>query len=360
LFILGAAGCAGDAPPAAPADPQLASVVSPATGETAQADETPRYAVTVWAPYFSVLERQTLADYADVITEINPVWYELAANGDIEGTVQSPIALDEARDLGIRVVPSIANGGFDRERVAAIIHDPERRAQHIDDIVTLALENDFDGVDIDYESLFPEDRDAFSRFIEELAQALHGEGKLLSIAVHAKTDDQGAWSGPQAQDWVRLGAAADEFKIMTYDFHYGTSEAGPIAPLGWVDEVLTYAASRVPPEKTFMGVHFYGYDWVGSSGESIDWRQAMKRAKTNDAVIQRDESGEAWFTYGPDGRNTVYFADAQSLDIRLTTLLDRHPDLAGVAIWRLGSEDPGNWEVLGDNVARGQDEGVIG
>ena len=51
------------------------------------------------------------------------------------------------------------------------------------------------------------------------------------------------WSGPQAQDWQRLGAAVDFFKIMTYDFHYSTSEPGPIAPLAWVDEVLDFAAT---------------------------------------------------------------------------------------------------------------------
>ena len=141
-----------------------------------------------------------------------------------------------ARSAGVRIVPSILNGGFDRARVAEIIHDPARRAQHIDAILALVMENDFDGIDIDYESLYPEDRDNFSLFIEELAAALHAEDKLLSMAVHAKTEEPGNWGGPQAQDWVRLGAAVDEFKIMVYDYHNGASEAGPIAPLAWADD----------------------------------------------------------------------------------------------------------------------------
>ena len=244
------------------------------------------------------------------------------------------------------IVPSIANAGFSREPVLAAIGEPARRTQHVADIVQLVLENDFDGIDIDYESLAAEDREVFATFIEELADALHQHGKLLSIAVHPKTEDAGSWSGPAAQDWPRLGAAVDLFKIMTYDYHWSTSEAGPIAPLDWTDQVLTYAATVVPPAKTYMGLHFYGYDWIGQAARDHDWRETMKIVGQEDAVVARDAaSGEAWFTYD-EGRNTVYFVDAAAVQAKLEYMFARHPDLAGVAIWRLGGEDPGNWAAL--------------
>jgi spore germination protein YaaH len=145
------------------------------------------------------------------------------------------------------------------------------------------------------------------------------------------------------QKIVGLGA---HVQIMIYDYHNGASEAGPIAPLLWADEVLRFAASQVPPAKTFMGVHFYGYNWTGSHGESINWRQAMQTAERNEAEWQRDESGEAWFRYGPDDRHTVYVADAEGVQTRLQTLYQRHPDLAGISIWSLGGEDPGNWATI--------------
>ena len=224
-----------------------------------------------------------------------------------------------------------------------MIHDPARRRQHVEDILALVRDNGFDGIDIDYESLSPEDRDDFSLFIEELSAAMKAEGKLLSIAVHAKTDDAGAWSGAAAQDWARLGAAVDAFKIMTYDYHNGASEAGPIAPLDWVDDVLSYAATVVPAEKTWMGVPFYGYNWTGSTAQSLNWRQAVKLAEQNGVVPERDAaSGEDRFSYG-DGRHTVYFNDAQTLAARLAMLKEKHPGVAGIAIWPLGGEDPENW-----------------
>jgi len=301
--------------------------------------------VTIWAPYAGELEIATLAANGDLIQEVNFFWYELVEGGRITGGVNSKAALDKARELGLRILPSIVNRGFNREAVLAAIGAPEVRQAHIAAIVDLVVTNGYDGIDIDYESLAAEDRETFTRFIEELALALHAIDKQLSIAVHAKTDDAGAWNGPAAQDWPRLGAAVDRFKIMTYDYHYSTSEAGPIAPVAWINDVLAYAATVVSPAKTYMGVHFYGYEWVGASGAGIEWRQAVRTAMQNDATIRRDESGEAWFTYD-DGRFTVYFADAENLRVKLAAIAAAHPDLAGIAIWRLGGEDPENWEAI--------------
>ncbi|MEA3337870.1 MAG: glycosyl hydrolase family 18 protein [Chloroflexota bacterium] len=325
----------------------------PAPTETRPSERLARNGpeVTIWAPYVSVLEQRTLSENSDVIGEVNFFWYELTGDGEIVGSIQSSQGLKTAREAGLRIVPSIVNRGFNRDSVAAIIHDEARRAAHIAEIVALVMENDFDGIDIDYESLYAEDRDAFSLFVEELAAAVHAREKLLSIAVHPKTDEQGSWGGPLAQDWQRLGAAVDEFKIMTYDYHHGASEAGSIAPLTWVDAVLTYASTQVPPQKTYAGIPLYGYNWTGSHGKSIDWQRAMRTAGTYDANIQRDDSGEAWFTYGPDDRHTVHVGDAKGVETRLAFILAQHPDLAGIAIWRLGGEDPAIWPVIRETIA---------
>jgi spore germination protein YaaH len=321
--------------------------------DTAQTPTQPTEAargldVSIWAPVAGFLEQQTLLANADVLDEVNFFWYTLGADGGIQGGVMASQAVQVARDAGLRVVPSIVNGGFDAQRVSLVVNDPARRQQHIQDILALVRDNDYDGIDIDYESLNPADRDAFSLFIEELAAALHAEGKLLSIAVHAKTGDAGAWGGAAAQDWARLGAAVDSFKIMTYDFHNGASEAGPIAPLDWVDAVLSYAATVVPPEKTWMGVPVYGYNWTGSRAQSLNWRQALQLAGQQGVQPQRDlASGELTFSYD-DGRHTVYFNDGETLAGRLALLREKHPKVAGIAIWPLGGEDPANWTAIRD------------
>ncbi|HSN78611.1 MAG TPA: glycosyl hydrolase family 18 protein [Anaerolineae bacterium] len=311
----------------------------PQAAATQPAEAARQLDVSIWAPVAGFLEQQTLLNNADVLDEVNFFWYTLGADGGIEGGVMASQAIAAARQAGLRIVPSIVNGSFDAQRVSLVVNDAARRSQHIQDILALVRDNDYDGIDIDYESLNPADRDAFSQFVEELAVALHAEGKWLSIAVHAKTDDAGAWSGARAQDWARLGAAVDAFKIMTYDYHNGASEAGPIAPLDWVDAV-------VPPEKTWMGVPVYGYNWTGTRAQSLNWRQALQLAEQQGAQPQRDAaSGELTFSYD-DGRHTVWFNDGETLAGRLALLREKHPNVAGIAIWPLGGEDPANWAAL--------------
>ncbi len=339
VLCLALAACGAAPTPVAPATPTAES--APAAQSAAAQD----YEATIWSYYGSAPEMATLLANQDVIGEVNFFWYELIADGSIRGSVQTPAAVAAAQEAGIRVLPSIMNG-FSAERVHAVVSDPARRGQHVEEIVALVLENGFDGIDIDYESLDPADREDFTLFIEELAAALHAEGKLLSIAVHAKTDDAGNWGGAAAQDWARLGAAADEFKIMTYDYHWSTSEAGPIAPMEWADQVLEYAATVVPPQKTYLGVHFYGYDWLDKNAESLTWMEVQTLIRRYEAQVQRDESGEAWFTYDAGGERTVYFADGESVKAKLTAILNRHPDLAGIAIWRLSGEDPEVWDSI--------------
>jgi spore germination protein len=298
------------------------------------------------------------------IQELSPVWYQLVASGD--GSIN---AYTGARDAAlvneahaqsppILIIPLINNSytdaGFDAAPVSAVIHDPARRAAHITTLVNETLTYGYDGIDVDYESLNgQEDRDAFSLFIEELAAALHAHDKLLAIAVHPKTGEPGDWDGSMAQDWARIGAVVDRFRVMTYGYHWSTSEPGPIAPLWWMDDVIVYATSVVSPNRVYAGIHFYGHDWSGASASSLTWESAQALIDTHAAIPQwqshstwRHPVAEPWFTYTDDlgQAHEVWYADGASVAARLE-LAQKH-GLGGVAVWRLGGEDPANWSAI--------------
>ena len=68
-----------------------------------------------------------------------------------------------------------------------MLHTPALMSSQIAAIVSLADQQDYAGIDIDYEGLHAGDRQAFSTFIARLGAALHAHGKILSVAVFAKT-----------------------------------------------------------------------------------------------------------------------------------------------------------------------------
>jgi spore germination protein YaaH len=296
------------------------------------------------------------------IDELSPVWYQLDASGD--GSINAyagardAALIEQVRAQGVLVIPLINNAysgtGFDAAPVSTVIHDPARCNAHVNALVDEVLTHGYDGIDIDYESLNgATDRDAFSKFVEDLAVALHAHGKLLCVTVHPKTDGPGTWGGPQAQNWQRIGAAADRFRVMTYGYHWETSGPGPIAPLWWMEDVMAHATAVVPSEKVYVGIHLYGHDWADSSASSLTWESARQLITTHSVTPQWQETesrqrkvAEPWFTYtdGQGKRHEVWYADGDSVAARLE--LVRAYGLGGIAIWRLGGEDPAIWPAV--------------
>ncbi|MCD4686407.1 MAG: hypothetical protein K8S97_10770, partial [Anaerolineae bacterium] len=187
----------------------LVSIVLPLQ-VVAQNDDTPvAWCVSVWYPssdhpggYNSLLA------HTDSIDEVNPFWYGAAPDGSllVYTGAEDAEKLAVWDDAGLLVLPTIANAS------PIAILEPDTRAVHVATIVDLVLRMDYAGIDIDYEGFPLNTRDPFSEFVEALADALHAEGRLLSVTVHAKTTDLAAYESAAAQDWARITAATDIFR----------------------------------------------------------------------------------------------------------------------------------------------------
>src|SRR5205085_890542 len=127
-----------------------------------------------------------------------------------------------------------------------------------------------DGIDLDYEtiafasnaSLAPTIRAGYVALLNELATRLHAAGKIVSVAVAAKSADD-ASPAHQAYDYAAIGGIVDRVRIMTYDQHSrgGAYPGGPISSVQWANGIMQYAVSVIPAGKVQMGVPLYGYDW---------------------------------------------------------------------------------------------------
>jgi spore germination protein YaaH len=299
---------------------------------------------------------ESIVANADVFSEISPFWYRVLADGRIApyttaagASYEDPAVLEFLRSRGILVIPTVANvidGVWDGALASKVIADPQLRGINVTALVNLAVAKGYDGIDLDYENLRASDRAAFTSFVQQLAGALHARGKLLSVNVYAKTNEPGTWDGPQAQDWWAIGQAADQVRIMTYEYSWSASPPGPIAPVAWVNDVIGYATSQIPSAKILQGIPLYGYDWVGRRGTDLVWTQAMDLAGRFAAPLMWDSaSASPWFEYvsGP-ARHTVWFEDGSSVGAKLDVA--RVHDVGGISVWRLGGEDPANWPAV--------------
>jgi spore germination protein YaaH len=326
-------------PPAPTSTPALNLAGHPKTG---------RYIAAWLPPSFQSGARESFEANKDILDEISPFWYGTDGSGRLYGTRNDDL-VKLAHEYNILVIPSIHNVG-DYASVVQVLLDRQLRARHIQNIVDEVLAHNYDGIDIDYESLDSSLRPAFSAFIKDLAEVLHAQGKLLTVAVHAKASDYGGLGG--YQDWKVIGQYVDRLRIMTYDYHWRGGGPGPVAPIYWVREVAAYASQVVNPRKIVIGVPFYGYDWApGGGARALPWsdiEELIAEEKPKVELRQIDNGrpvDESYFYYsGVGGQRMVWFSTQNSLDSKLKMIQEM--DLAGIAIWQLGYEDPANWVII--------------
>ncbi|CAM3072000.1 glycosyl hydrolase family 18 protein [Prescottella defluvii] len=315
-------------------------------------DRPPAPMVIGAVPYWDRSAALTsMHEYARFIDVVSPWSYSVARDGTLTAAAGAGPDADSALPVGsgadrIRTVPTITNttdGQWDRETIAAVLRDRALRRTHVEALTDLVTTHGFDGIQIDYEDLSAADRDDFSTFVGDLGTALHRIGRVLDVAVHAKPTDAGYGQHNEAQDYAAIAAGADRVIVMAYDRHWATSTAGPIAPYDWVEEVVRYAVTRIPREKLVLGVGLYGYDWVGSAGTPLTWTEVMSVAAAHRPSMRWDETAlSTHFTYVVEGiTHEVWFENARS--VRARAALARRHGLAGVALWRLGGEDPSIW-----------------
>ena len=302
-----------------------------------------QYRIAVWIPGWDTTNvLSSLQLHAGSMSESNPVWYQINSDGTIaKSTSVAEDSTWRAAMTGTQILPTIqntVNGSFDPSVALSVISAANRDA-HAENIRQLVVNQAYDGIDIDYEDLPYSSRPDFTAFITSLANKLHSSGKTLSVTVSAKTSDSQTWNGPGGDDYAAIGQVADWVKLMCYDYSWSTSAPGPIAPLSWIDQVVTFAQSQIASPKIIVGLPWYGYDW-GTSGVGVTYQQAFNTALANNVTIGYDANGEATYTYST---HTVYFQDANSYSRKTDLITQKHAGVGGFAHWRIAAEDPNIW-----------------
>ena len=285
--------------------------------------------------------------HIDKFTWVSPTWYEVGWTGYITERVFDQKLVSTSRNNSVKIIPLIANKGFNSEIGHSILANPEVRDKVIEHIVEITSSRNYDGINIDFEGIDPNDREKLIEFVCLLSSKLHSLGKEVSIDVPAKTyKTYEGWSG--AYDYAKLAECADYLVIMAYDYHWSGGEPGPISPLDWYKKVIEYTLKVVPREKIIIGIPVYGYDWtIGKKGVGVSYKECIEIAENYNVTIKFDNiSGEAVFHYTDTSgkKHEVWFNTAESA--RLCIEIAQSYGINRIAFWRAGMEDPKFWEFI--------------
>jgi hypothetical protein len=234
----------------------------------------PLVPLDVWAPYWTLGDTvDELSGRIRSIREVSPFWYR--ATGATEISIDpnaNAAATDEfiriARRSNARLIPSVIDA-MPAGGMAAVLSNPTTRAQHVATVVAFVLDNDFDGVDLDYEQFaFADGRATWAAtrphwvaFIRSLAE-LHRRDKTLTVSIPPGVRRRphrhlGFW----VYDHGAIAEVVDHIRIMVYDF--STSSRPAPSPRSTSSAVPSTARSRwsTTPPRSCSGVPVYGYNW---------------------------------------------------------------------------------------------------
>lgn len=242
----------------------------------------------------------------------------------------------------VMVLSSITeDGGFSSERVSMLLNDMAFQERVLNNAVAVMLRKGYVGMDVDFEYIPKADSEAFLAFLSNAHGKLAANGLFLNTDLAPKSSPGQSGLLYEAHNYPAIGAIVDSVLLMTYEWGYTYGPPMAVAPIGPVRDVVEYAVSEIPPEKIFMGIPNYGYDWTLpfeqgiSKAENIGNQGAVQRAARYGAEIQFSESAMSpFFNYSTGGvRHVVWFEDVRSIEAKLA-LSDEY-NLMGVGYWNI-------------------------
>lgn len=305
---------------------------------------------------FPNIDMEVLRKTLPYLTYLSIFSYQVKPDGSLTSINDGPL-IEAARNAGVAPMMVITNidaetGGFSSDIAEIMLTNEQVQNTLIENIMATLQEKNYYGLDIDFEYIYPENRQDYNNFLNKITQRLHDEGYIVTTAIAPKISAEQQGLLYEAHDYPAHGGIVDHVIIMTYEWGYTFGPPLAVAPLNEVRRVLDYAVSVIPNEKIFMGIPNYGYDWTlpytaGTAARTVTNTGAVDLANRVGANIQYDYQAQAPYFryYDANGvQHEVWFEDARSIRAKLGTVYLY--GLGGVSYWTINRFFPQNWLIL--------------
>jgi len=246
----------------------------------------------------------------------------------------------------VQVIPMVQNlvdEKWQPDLLARAISDEPGRQRLIAALTDFVQQNKFPGVCVDFEEPPPATQQALLTFMQELHQEFAAKGLFV---IQAVPFDDADWH------YKDYAAATDYLMLMAYDQHWAGSDPGSVAAQDWYERNIANRMHDLDSSKTIIALGNYGYNWTqgDKNADEVTCQEALITARDSKAnVIFDPATRNPHFEYDEDdgSHHFVWFLDAVTAYNQMRAASGFHP--AGFAVWRLGSEDPSIWSILGNS-----------
>ncbi len=319
-------------------------------------ERNPQKTIDVNGYAYPYIDKNLLRTTLPYINYMTPFTYGITNEGSLV-QLEDEELIDLALNYGVLPLMHLSTlteaGGFSNELASLVLNNPDIQDNLIEEIIVNIQQKDYRGLDIDFEFVYPEDSLLYGEFIGKLRASLNPLGYEVIAALAPKISDNQKGLLYEGHNYYAIGENADGVLLMTYEWGYTYGPPLAVAPIRNVRQVVDYALTIIPPQKIFLGIPNYGYDWIlpyvkgESRADSISNVEALQIAAVNGAEIQYDERAQSpWFRYTDDlGRvHEVWFEDVRSIQQKFNLIVEKN--LRGAGYWNLMRPFQQNWSLL--------------
>lgn len=299
-----------------------------------------------WFQVASAAGNAYVDDYtgsASGLNVISPTWYSISnASGEVT-SYASAAMVSKMHAQGIKVWPLVND--FDKNiDYEALFSSRTARKKLTDTLISDAVKNGYDGINLDFENVKSSYAKDFLQFVRELSVQCAKAGLVLS------TDNYKPEAYNKCYNLAEQSAFVDYIIIMAYDEHYAGSDAGSVASLPFVKEAIEDTLKDVPSAQLIVGIPFYTRIWTTSGGQTTSKAVSMQAAldqlnSDGQTALWNDDCGQYVASYAV-GNSTrqIWFEEEKSIEAKMQLIQDNNT--AGVACWKLGLEKTTIWPVI--------------
>ncbi|MFN3745237.1 MAG: polysaccharide deacetylase family protein [Hyphomicrobiaceae bacterium] len=223
------------------------------------------------------------------------------------------------------------------EATGRVLKAPEARARLIRNLKNYLAKGNFDGVVVDFKEVPEADQSYLVAFLSELRAVLAAERRQLFAVVPAYAEPS---------HFHEIIEAADRVVLLVYDQHAAHEPPGPIASQVWFETMLDKHFATTHGSRLIVAIGSYAIDWARpGDGRIVSIREMWDVLDRSGASFTFDGHAlNSTFSYGEKSSgatHTVWMLDGVTMFNQVAAALAMEP--GGLALWRLGTEDPTIW-----------------
>jgi spore germination protein len=188
------------------------------------------------------------------LTYLSIFSYRVETDGSLD-TIDDTKWITLARNNNVAPVMVITNikasGGFDSDIGHSVLTNEQAQANLINNVSAVMKEKNYYALNVDFEYIFPYDRQSYNQFLRTLTERMHSMGYMVFTAVAPKLSASQTGLLYEAHDYPAHGQIVDRVILMTYEWGYLSGPPQAVAPLNQVRRVLDYAVTVIPRQDTY-------------------------------------------------------------------------------------------------------------